>query len=237
MEKVEVNKLECRYPSLFKVMWLAVVVWMVVSIANYFGHWLLFEKLDGFGMSALFLFGVAMICCFGKGFLNLLKENKILPVDSVTKKVVSYLYLAVFTLLLIISIWELCEATDNHTDFSMNGAVGAVPLDAVFDIVCDLINATVFTFVIVAFYWYIRICFVLFSGRIRRLGIEVALALLMLAYLSINTNDQLWVNATVLLIASSFLYDIWRFADFQEEKFRMSGSGSAEAASLTGSRP
>ena len=32
MGKVEVNKLECRYPAIFKVMWLAVVVWMVVGI-------------------------------------------------------------------------------------------------------------------------------------------------------------------------------------------------------------
>ena len=26
MKKIEVNRMECRYPSLFKVMWLAIVV-------------------------------------------------------------------------------------------------------------------------------------------------------------------------------------------------------------------
>lgn len=37
MEKVKVDKLEYRFPTLFKVMWLVIVVWMVVDIANYFG--------------------------------------------------------------------------------------------------------------------------------------------------------------------------------------------------------
>ena len=33
----------------------------------------------------------------------------------------------------------------------------------------------------------------------------------------IYTNDQVLINVVVVFIASIFLYDIWRFADFKEE--------------------
>ena len=45
-------------------MWLSIVVWIIVGVANYFGHWLMQDKLDGFGMSILFMFGIAIIVCF-----------------------------------------------------------------------------------------------------------------------------------------------------------------------------
>ena len=61
-------------------------------------------------------------------------------------------------------------------------------------------------------------CFFLFSGRIRRIGVEIALALMMLAYLAAFHNDQLWINVIVVLIAGVFLFDIWCFADFKEEQ-------------------
>ena len=221
MGKVKLDKLECHYPSLFKVMWLAIVVWMAVSIANYFGHWLLPDKLDGFGMSVLFLFGVTMICCFGKGLLNLISKHGILAIDATTKRVASYAFMVSFTVLLIISIWEICGTTDNQSDFTRNGSVASIPLETVVSIVGDIIKATVLSVGIVLFYWYIRMCFILFSGRIRRIGVEIALALMMLAYLSVSMNNLLWVKASVVLVASSFLYDIWRFADFQEKQFQM----------------
>lgn len=64
--------------------------------------------------------------------------------------------------------------------------------------------------------------FVLFCGRIRRLGFEAALALLMLAYLSVNKHDLVTVDVVIVLVASAFLYDICQFADFQEPHFSMS---------------
>ncbi len=64
MERVEVDKVECRFPSLFKVMWLSTVVWIIVEMANYFGHWLMPDKLDGFGISILFMFGITIIVCW-----------------------------------------------------------------------------------------------------------------------------------------------------------------------------
>lgn len=65
-------------------------------------------------------------------------------------------------------------------------------------------------------------CFVLFSGRIRRIGIEVAIAIAIIVILSIYINDIIWLNAIVVLIATAFLYDIWCIADFQETHFSMS---------------
>lgn len=221
MKKVELNKMECHFPSLFKIMWLAIVVWMVVAIANYFGHWLLPEKLDGVGMSVLFLFGVAMICCFGKTLLDLISKHGILAIDATTRRVASYAFMVSFAVLMVISIWEVCGTTDNHSDITRNGNIRSIPLETVFSVIGDIIKAAVLSIGIVLLYWYVRLCFLLFSGRIRRIGVEIVLALAMLAYLVVYMNDQLWVNVIVVLIASSFLYDIWRFADFREEPFQM----------------
>ena len=172
-------------------------------------------------MSILFLFGVAMICCLGKGFLRLVSQHGVLAIDSMTKKVASYAFLTSFVVLFTNSIWKICGATDSHSDFSRNGTVTSFPVETVFFIVGDMIKAVLFSIGIVMLYWYIRMCFIRFSGRVRRLGVEIALTLSMLAYLSVYMNDKLWINAIVVLIASSFLYDIWRFADFQEVKLPM----------------
>ena len=222
MYKVKLDKMECRYPALFKVMWLSTIVWIIVGIANYFGHWLLPDKLDGFGMSILFLFGISIFCCFGKGFLSLVSQHGIIAIDSLTKKVATYAFMASFVVLLVISIWEICGTTERHSDFMRNGAVVSIPVDTVFSIVSDIVKASIISVGVVFFYWYIRMCFVFFSGRIRRLGVEIALTLIMITYFSVYMNDSLWINAVIVLIASSFLYDIWKFADFKETHFSMS---------------
>ena len=50
----------------------------------------------------------------------------------------------------------------------------------------------------------------------------MALAIVMLWYLSANMNDSIMVDTIVVLIAGAFLYDLWRFADFKETQFSMS---------------
>lgn len=169
MGKVKVEKVECRFPTLFKVMWLSIIVLIIVGVANYFGHWLMQDKLDGFGMSILLMFGIAIIVCFWKGFMELATQHSVFAIDTMTKKLASYTMLVSF--------------------------IG---------------------------YWYVRVCFILFFGRIRRIGIEVALAIVMLWYLSANMNDSIVVDTIVVLIAGAFLYDIWMFADFKETQFTMS---------------
>ena len=96
MEKVKVDKLECHYPALFKVLWVATVVWLLVGIVNYFGHWVIPSKLDGLGMSILFLFAVSVFICFRKGILKLVSKHGILAIDNITRKVASYSFLVSF---------------------------------------------------------------------------------------------------------------------------------------------
>ncbi|MBQ8158108.1 MAG: hypothetical protein IJ081_03720 [Prevotella sp.] len=139
MEKVKLDKVECRYPALFKVMWLSTMVWIIVGVANYFGHWLLPGKLDEFGISILFLFGISIFCCFGKGLLSLVSQHGILDIDSKTKKVASYAFMTSFVVLLVISIWEICGTTDRYIDFVRNGAVRSIPIDTVFSIIGQII--------------------------------------------------------------------------------------------------
>ena len=163
MEKVKIDKMECRFPTLFKVMWMATVVWMLMSIVNLWGDWLMQDKLDGFGMSIL---------------------------------------------------------SDSHTESMRNGAA-SIPGETLSAVFVDFSKAVMLSFAAVAVYWYVRMCFVLFSGRIRRLGIELAWGFMMLCYLSTNGNDQFSIDMIVVVIAGTFLYDIWRFADFKETRFSM----------------
>ena len=127
MERAKVDKLVCHYPALFKVLWMATIVWMVVGIANYFGHWLIPGKLDGFWMSVLFLFAISVFICFGKGVMALISQHRLLAIDNMTKKVASYAFLASFVVLLVISIWEICGTTDSHSNFVRNGSSPSIP--------------------------------------------------------------------------------------------------------------
>ena len=143
MEKVKIDKMECRFPILFKAMWVVTIEWLIICIANYYGKWLLQNRLDGVGICILFLFAVSIGACFRKGFSNLVSQ-----------------------------------------------------------------------------FGHVR-CFVLFTGRIRRLGIEIALALIAMVSFLVSTKEQLWLNVVVVVIACAFLYDIWRFADFKETQISM----------------
>ena len=220
MGKVKIDKMECRFPTLFKVMWIATIVWMLISIANIWGHWLMQDKLDGFGMSILFVFAITICVCFWKGFWGIDSQYKVLSIDSVTKKIASYTILLSFVVMLVFSIWEICGTPDSHTESMRNGAA-SIPGETLSAVLVDFSKAVMLSLAAVAVYWYVRMCFILFSGRMRRLGIEVALGFLMLWYLSTNSNDELMVDMIVVVIAGTFLYDIWRFADFKETRFSM----------------
>lgn len=221
MEKVKVDKLECRFPTLLKVMWLSTVLWIIVEVANYYGHWLMQDKLDGFGMSILFMFSFTIIVCFWKGFMELATQHGVFTVDAVVKRLASYTMLITFVVMLLSSIWKICGPTDSHSESIRNGAVG-IPEETLCAVIADVFNAALLSLAVVIGYWYVRVCFILFFGRIRRIGIEVALAIVMLWYLSANMNDSIMVDTIVVLIAGAFLYDLWRFADFKETQFSMS---------------
>ena len=114
----------------------------------------------------------------------------------------------------------MSQRHDSHTESMRNGAA-SIPGETLSAVLVDFSKAVMLSFVAVTIYWYVRMCFILFSGRVRRLGIEVALSFMMLWYLAINGNDQLWIDMIIVVIAGSFLYDIWRFADFKETQFSM----------------
>jgi len=118
--------------------------------------------------------------------------------------------------MLVVSIWLLCGTTDSHVDYGTNGAVRFVPSEFLSVVIVNLFKAAIGAVVTVIVYWFCKICFVMHSGRIRRIGAEIVVALILLANLMFYANNQIWINVCVVSIALSFLYDIWRFADFQE---------------------
>lgn len=218
MKKGCVNKLECRFPTLFKVMWISVVIWLLVSIANYFGHWFIQSRLDGFGMGVIFMFAVSLIICFGRAILNLFKkEGVLLSLGSKAKTIASYSFMISFIVLLLYLMSDLCSSPDYHTDYTRNGGVPLIPGETIIKIVFIFIISAIVSVALVLSYGYIRICLMMFSGRIRRIGIEIALAVFLIVSLSHYINDQPWINILVVLLAAIFLYDIWQLADFKEE--------------------
>ena len=219
MKKGCVDKLECRFPTLFKVMWFSVVLWLLVSIANYFGHWLLFSRLDSFGMGVIFMFAVSLIICFGGAILTLFKkEDALLALGSKGKTIASYSFMITFIVLLLYSMLDLCLSPDYHTEYTRNGGVPLIPVETIIKIVFNFIISVIVSVAVVLSYGYIRICLMMFSGRIRRIGIEIALAVILIVSLSHYINDQPWINILVVLLAAIFLYDIWQLADFKEEQ-------------------
>lgn len=218
MNRECVNKLECRYPTLFKAMWISVVLWLIMSIANYFGHWLLQWKLDDFGMGIIIMFAVSLIICFGGAMMNLLKEKgDLFLLQSKAKRIMSYSFLASFVVLLLFSMLDLCLSADYHTDYTRNGGIQLIPAEPIVNIVSNFIISAIVSVAAVVSYGFIRICLMMFSGRIRRIWIEIALAVFLIVSLSHYINDQPWINILVVLLATIFLYDIWQLADFKEE--------------------
>lgn len=217
MKKECANKLECRFPILFKVMWISVVLWLLVSIANYFGHWFIQSRLDGFGMGVIFMFAISLIICFGRAILNHFKKEGALLLGSKAKTIASYSFMISFIVLLLYSMLDLCLAPDYHTDYTRNGSVTLIPGETIIKIVFNFIISAIVSVALVLFYGYIRICVMMFSGRIRRIWIEIALAVFLIVSLSHYINDQPWINILVVLLATIFLYDIWQLADFKEE--------------------
>ncbi len=208
MKKGCANKLECRFPILFKVMWISVVLWLLVSIANYFGHWFIQSRLDGFGMGVIFMFAISLIICFGRAILNQFKKEGALLLGSKAKTIASYSFMISFIVLLLYSMLDLCLSPDYNTDYTRNGSVTLIPGETIIKIVFNFIISAIVSVALVLSYGYIRICVMMFSGRIRRIWIEIALAVFLIVSLSHYINDQPWINILVVLLATIFLYDI-----------------------------
>lgn len=220
MERFEVNKLKCRYPSLFKTMFMATGVWLLTSIANTFGHWLLPERLDHFGMNILELFTISFVICFFEGFVELFTRYKIHLVDKLTRKVASYTFFLTFGILLIISIWQWCGASDHSLAFSTTTgrSISTHSLEGVASVLKNAIQAALFTTAVVAVFLFVKTFLYLFTGRIRKIGIEILISIGLLTCIMYNAQDYLWLKISVVLIAFAFLYDIWKLADFQSLK-------------------
>ncbi len=171
MKKIKVDKLECQYSALFKIMWISTIVWVVFSVANYFGHWLIPSKLDDVGMSIFFLFGLSILLCFGKAVLDLVSQHRIINIGNKTKKIASFVFMSSFIVMLVSFIWRICGTKESHIDFTRNGTSLAIPYETIISIVQILIIAAILSTIAVFMYWYVKMFIFLFKGRIKRIGI------------------------------------------------------------------
>lgn len=113
MERVKIDKMECRFPVLFKAMWVITIEWLIICIANYYGQWLLQNRLDGVGICILALFAASIVFCFRKGLLKMVSQHGNQDIYAVTKRIVSYSLLISFGIMMIFSIWEICGENGN----------------------------------------------------------------------------------------------------------------------------
>jgi hypothetical protein len=88
-------------------------------------------------------------------------------------------------------------------------------LDGVAYIVGIALKSALFAVAVGAVFMFVRTFLFLFTGRIRKLGIEILVSIGIMAYLTYHAQNHLWLNMSVVLIALAFLYDIWKLADFQ----------------------
>ena len=216
MGKVKINRMVCRHPSLFKAMWGATMGWLVMSVTNYFGYWLLPEMLDSFGMVILGCFGISLYLCFSDAIHSLVRQYKEELLSTTIPKITKYSLAVSFVVLLLYSMWKFSQVGDDPIDPTSNGAVSGIPRQVVGVVVACFIQAFIVSVFVYFISLFLKICFVQFAGRIRRIGIETLLGFGMIGYLIVFPNDSPYVNVIVVLIAMAFLYDIWRFADFQE---------------------
>ena len=154
--------------------------------------------------------------------MNIVSQYGNQDIYAVTKRIASSSLLISFSIMMFFSIWEICGENGNQVGAVRNPKYSVIEETLLWAIVGDMIKAVIVSVVIVASYWYVKICFVLFTGRIRRLGIEIALALITMVCFLISTKEPFGLNIVVVLIACTFLYDIWRFADFKETRISMS---------------
>ena len=126
---------------------------------------------------------------------NLLREKgDLLSLQSKAKSIMSHSFLVSFVVLLLFSMLDLCLLADNHTDYTRNGGVQLIPTEPIIKIVSNFVISAIVSVAAVFSYGYIRICIMMFSGRIKSIGVEIALAIVLIVFLSAFINYQPWIN-------------------------------------------
>ncbi len=170
MKKVEISKLECHFPTLFKVMWLSAGVWIIACLWNYLHPMLIPQKLDDFGLCVLFLFTISLFICFGKGIKGIVSRHGLLIIDLVAKKVALYVFMISYTILLILTIWDICAIPlpdgfslstwkSHQLQLTRNGGSLSIQWYVVTAVIGNTIKAAIVAIVTVAFYMYVKIFF------------------------------------------------------------------------------
>ena len=218
MKKIEVNKLECRFPIFFKVIWWATLVWLVASIVNYFGLRFPLWMLDQLGYGILICFSLCLYASFGRSICQLMKDNGAFKKSKTTDKWISILFLVCFGLIFLYSIITMGQM---EKEYIVNGGFISATFEIIWAIITAYIQAAIVTVILVSLYVMSKFMFVTCSGRIRRIGVEIVIAVMIIIYLSFYENESILGCILVVAVAASFLYDIWRIADFSDNHTQM----------------
>lgn len=218
MKKIEVNKLECRFPIFFKAFWWATFVWLVATIVNYFGLWYPLWMLDQLGYGILICFGICLYASFGRSICQLMKDNGAFKKSKTTDKWMTTLFLVFFGLRFLYSILPMGH---RDVDNMINGGFSSATFTIIWAIIIAYIQAAIVTVILVHLFVVFKFMFVTCSGRIRRIGVEIVIAVMIIIYLSFYENESILGCILVVAVAASFLYDIWRIADFSDNHTQM----------------
>ena len=204
MEKVKIDKLECQFPLFFKSGWLAIVLWLVLSIVNAFFQIIEWHNLDSLGFSSLLLFSFILYCSFSDEVKEKTdsRGNVSIPVF-----LVSLLIGWLFYLMLI-------------TEIAISERL-ASPCVVIFQLIAIAFACIVCSLMLGAFLNMAHDCLWIFahtSGRFKRILVEVIIAIGIICGFpyTLKQGYEVLTQSLVVVVAVAFLYDIWRIAEFPD---------------------
>lgn len=119
MKKIEVNKLECRFPIFFKAFWWATFVWLVATVVNYFGLWYPLWRLDQLGYGILICFGICLYASFGRSICQLMKDIALMILIYLSfyenESILACILVVAVAASFLYDIWQIADFSDNHT--------------------------------------------------------------------------------------------------------------------------
>lgn len=229
MNTLRIDKLQCRKYKLFWICWGAIAVWMIACIVMTLTEstWTdVYQMIDAIGIGIIFYVIPNLLASLGsfsqkKEMLALWKTIKL----KRNRFVVNKINRTFLPITFVLFFFYCCIVLFSHD--SLRGTNTEPISERIF--FRFIVYTTIMAFAVMVYYsflYYISLFHFVFkfiyfttiklSGRIRRIGID--LILMLLALFSLILFSAWLANTFVIISISSFLYDVYKIADFERQQ-------------------